>query len=92
MASKLFDNLVEFIATQMLKNLTVKDLDAGYAALTDEEKLLILRSLLGEDNNAKTLVKTKLYQPLKEAAKVQAQSYIDAGSIPLNIVKKLFQG
>lgn len=89
-AKDLLPKLTEYLATQRLRNVTDADLDAGYNMLTSEEKKIILGSILGETDNARSLIITRLYEPLRQESEALAQSYIDANSIPIDVIYNKF--
>lgn len=87
--SKLLSVLTAYIAEQSQASMTASQLDAGYASLTAEEKQTILRSILDGGESAKNIIMVKLQGPIREAAQLQAQAYIDTNSIPLDVISGL---
>jgi cellobiose-specific phosphotransferase system component IIB len=83
---KLLIKLSAYLAEKSRKTLTVNEFDSGYNSLTEQEKQAILNSILTGDDVAKNIIDIKLNGPIIEAAKKQAQQYIDANSIPVDVI------
>ena len=86
MNEKLLAQLTAYLANRSRRILTVDDFDAGYNSLTTDEKKAILNSILKGDEVARNIIDIKLNGPIIEAAKRQAQQYIDANSIPVDVI------
>lgn len=68
--------------------LTADDLDAGYNLLTPQEKLLIVKSIVNDTNDAKILIKQKFYEQIEPIAEEKTLEAIESGAIPLTIIAK----
>lgn len=88
--SDLKERIAEYLATKHWKNISVDEFDLGYASLTVDDKQSILNSILKGDEIAKILIREKLKDPILNASRIQAQIYIDANSIPIDVVADLF--
>lgn len=86
MNDKLLAQLTSYLANRSRKILTVDDFDAGYNSLTTAEKRAILDSILKGDDVARNIIDIKLNGPIIQAAKKQAQQYIDSNSIPVDVI------
>jgi hypothetical protein len=84
--TKVLNRLTTYLASKARDNLTVTDFDSGYNRLTEQEKQAILKSILAGNEIAKNIINVKLNGPIIEAAKKQAQQYIDANSIPVDVI------
>lgn len=86
----LLPKLTNYLAAQKWISISDSDLDAEYSKLTRQEKLTIVNSLINDDQRAKELIKQKLNPPVQAWALQQAKAYIDANSIPIDVVRHLF--
>jgi len=89
-AEALLPKLANYLAREKWLNLSVTEFDAGYASLTTTEKHTILDSVINGDDRAKQLIKSRLNGPVKVWATQQAQSYIAANSIPVDVIANIF--
>ncbi|MCK9622157.1 MAG: hypothetical protein M0R47_16675 [Methylobacter sp.] len=89
-AAIILPKLANYLAAQRWINMRASDLDAEYQKLTDAEKLVIVNSLINNDDKAKELIKQKLDPPVQEWAKAQAKIYIDANTIPIDVIANIF--
>lgn len=86
---RLLPLLTAYLADQSQIEMTAEQLDEGYASLTTHEKTAILKSIIDGGETAKNIIMVKLQGPVKAAAQIQAQEYIDSNSIPLDVIASL---
>jgi hypothetical protein len=67
--------------------LTAQNLDDGYATLTEQEKLLIVKSIVNDTDDAKRLIKQKFFEQIEPIAEAKTAEAIETGVIPLNLIK-----
>lgn len=82
--------LASFLVKEYWKNLDYTTLDSSFNELSNEDKDIIIKSLIDGDNKARDLIRERLTAPLIDAANQQADAYIKAGSIPLEVIFRLF--
>ena len=86
----LTERIAEFLAAKHWKNISIEEFDACYASLTVDDKQSILDSILKGDEIAKILIREKLKDPILNASRIQAKLYINANSIPIDVIAELF--
>ena len=68
--------------------LTADNLDDGYNLLTPQEKLLIVKSVVNDTNEAKILIKQKFFEQIEPIAEAKTEEAIQTGVIPLTVIAK----